>query len=144
MRLGFYSEYARQSETAAREFIAKLGYKPVAADIRRCRQDLMSPENAGRFKQVLSARDFYGMSECRDMLFHVQEHRYTLPQLKEYIRLLGLTFIGFSLDVSLMGQYQQQFPADRAQTNLDNWHIFETDHPDTFSGMYQFWVQKPH
>jgi tetratricopeptide (TPR) repeat protein/2-polyprenyl-3-methyl-5-hydroxy-6-metoxy-1,4-benzoquinol methylase len=144
MRLGFYSEYARQSETAAHEFIAKRGYKPVAADIRHCRQDLMSPEYAGRFKQVLSARDFYGMSECRDMLFHVQEHRYTLPQLKECIRQLGLTFIGFSLDVSLMGQYQQQFPADRPQTDLDNWHIFETDHPDTFSGMYQFWVQKPH
>ncbi len=144
MRLGFYSEYARQSETAARDFIAKLGYEPVAADIRRCRQDLMSPENSDRFKQILSARDFYGMSECRDLLFHVQEHRYTLPQLKESIRLLGLTFIGFSLDAPIMKHYQQQFPADRQQTDLDNWHIFETHHPDTFSGMYQFWVQKPH
>jgi len=143
MRLGFYSEYARQSEAMARDFIAKLGYKPVAEDIRRCRQDLMSTENSGRFKQILSARDFYGMSECRDLLFHVREHRYTLPQLKENFRQLGLTFIGFSLDADIVEQYQQRFPADQPKTDLDNWHIFETENPATFTGMYQFWVQKP-
>jgi len=29
-----------------------------------------------------------------------------------------------------------------SMTNLDRWHEFETKYPDTFSGMYQFWVQK--
>ena len=143
MRLGLYSEYARQNEAMARDFIAKRGYKPIVEDIRRCRQDLMSMKDSGRFKKILSARDFYGMSECRDLLFHVQEHHYTLPRLKESIHQLGLTFIGFSLDADIMEQYQQRFPADQPKTDLDNWHIFETEHPDTFSGMYQFWVQKP-
>ena len=23
------------------------------------------------------------------------------------------------------------------------WQLFESEHPDTFFGMYQFWVQKP-
>jgi hypothetical protein len=27
-------------------------------------------------------------------------------------------------------------------TNLDHWRQFETGQPDTFAGMYQFWVQK--
>jgi hypothetical protein len=27
-------------------------------------------------------------------------------------------------------------------TDLDHWHAFETAYPDTFAGMYQFWVQK--
>jgi hypothetical protein len=27
-------------------------------------------------------------------------------------------------------------------TDLDRWHAIETRYPDTFSGMYQFWVQK--
>jgi hypothetical protein len=27
-------------------------------------------------------------------------------------------------------------------TDLDRWHTLETEHPDTFSSMYQFWVQK--
>jgi hypothetical protein len=27
-------------------------------------------------------------------------------------------------------------------TDLDRWHDIETKYPDTFSGMYQFWVRK--
>jgi hypothetical protein len=27
-------------------------------------------------------------------------------------------------------------------TDLDRWHVLETEYPDTFSGMYQLWVQK--
>ncbi|SFN45416.1 Tfp pilus assembly protein PilF [Nitrosospira briensis] len=142
MRLGFYSEYARRNETAARRFIAERGYASNPGDIRRCRQELMSAENAAQFRQILSARDFYTVSECRDLLFHVQEHRYTLPQLKENLRELELTFIGFSLDSAVIKQYGQRFPDDIPQANLDNWHMFELEHPDTFTGMYQFWVQK--
>jgi hypothetical protein len=26
--------------------------------------------------------------------------------------------------------------------DLDRWHAFETERPDTFAGMYQFWLQK--
>ena len=28
-------------------------------------------------------------------------------------------------------------------TDLDRWHEFETELPDTFAGMYQFLVRKP-
>ena len=142
MRLGFYSEYGRRNETAARHFIAERGYAPNPDDIRRCRQELMSAENIARFRQILSARDFYTMSECRDLLFHVQEHHYTLPRLKENLRELELTFIGFSLDSGIIKRYRQRFPEDISQADLDNWHIFELENPDTFTGMYQFWIQK--
>jgi hypothetical protein len=27
-------------------------------------------------------------------------------------------------------------------TDLASWDLFEREHPSTFSGMYQFWVQK--
>ncbi len=27
-------------------------------------------------------------------------------------------------------------------TDLDQWHVFETENPMAFTGMYQFWVQK--
>ena len=26
--------------------------------------------------------------------------------------------------------------------DLDRWHVFETENPKTFLGMYRFWVQK--
>ena len=38
--------------------------------------------------------------------------------------------------------YRSRFPDDPATTDLDRWHTFETSHPATFVGMYQFWVQK--
>ncbi|SCX40688.1 tetratricopeptide repeat protein [Nitrosospira sp. Nsp1] len=143
MRLGFYSEFARQNEADARLYIAEKGYAPNAEDIRRCRQDMMSPENALRFQKVLSARDFYTMSECRDLLFHVQEHHYTLPLLKENLRELDLAFLGFSLEPDISKRYRECFPEDISQTDLDKWHTFEIENPDTFKGMYQFWLQKP-
>ncbi len=142
MRLGFYSELARKNIVDARNFIAQRGYSPGADPIRQCRQDIMSDALRHQFQGVLSFRDFFGMSECRDLLFHVQEHRYTVVQIKDALAQLGLRFIGFSLDASVSNQYHSAFPDDTSQTNLDNWHQFETMNPETFAGMYQFWVQK--
>jgi len=31
---------------------------------------------------------------------------------------------------------------DTAAIDLKQWQVFENDHPDTFIGMYQFWIQK--
>nr|WP_315488471.1 tetratricopeptide repeat protein [uncultured Rhodoferax sp.] len=142
MRLGLYSELARQNIVAAREHIARQGYAATTADIRRCRQDLMSLENRAQFGKVLSFRDFFGMSECRDLIFHVQEHRFNLLQVKDVLREMGLTFIGFNLEANAANRYHERFPEDQSLTNLDSWNLFETENPDLFAGMYQFWVQK--
>lgn len=142
MRLGLYSELARQHIVAARRFIAERGYVPSAEGIRQCRQELMAIENDALLRRLTSSRDFYGTSACRDLIFNVQEHRYTLPQLKENFRELGLDFIGFAIDPSILRQYEKRFPSDLPKTNLDNWSTFESENPSTFFGMYQFWVQK--
>jgi hypothetical protein len=56
---------------------------------------------------------------------------------------LGLQFIGFEWpDAGTPARYRDRFPDDPALTNLDNWHALETDRPDTFVLMYQFWVRK--
>lgn len=141
MRLGFYSDLARQNVVAARTYIAQQGYGANTKDIRQCRQDLMSGERYGQFDKVLSFRDFFGMSECRDLLFHVHEHRFTVPQIKKALNTLGLTFLGFSVETSIAHQYHAMFPEDTSRTDLDKWHVFETTYPDAFGGMYQFWVQ---
>ncbi len=142
MLLGLYSERARQPVVAARTFIAERGYASTAADIRRCRQDLMALESDGLFKQLTSFRDFYATSECRDLLFHVQEHRLTLPQIKAMLSNLDLDFIGFLLEPQLIHRYKECFPEDIPRTNLDHWNDFETRFPQTFIGSYVFWVQK--
>jgi hypothetical protein len=142
MLIGLYSELARQDIVAARRHIAEHGYAPTPDDIRRCRQDFMSMAATDWTAELFRRHDFFAMSECRDLLFHVQEHRYTLPRLKDALARLGLCFLGFQLSPGVLNRYGRQFPDDPEKTDLDNWHRFETDNPATFRGMYLFWVQK--
>jgi hypothetical protein len=39
--------------------------------------------------------------------------------------------------------FAARFPASAAAFDLDCWHTFETEAPDTFVNMYLFWVRKP-
>jgi hypothetical protein len=82
------------------------------------------------------------LSECRDLLFHVQEHRMTLPQIRDLLAANGLTFLGFEVDFRTAQKYAARFPADKAMLDLDGWDQFEQDHPYTFASMYRFWIQK--
>jgi tetratricopeptide (TPR) repeat protein len=142
MRLGFYSELARRDIVATRDFIAARGYAATADDIRRCRREMlaMAPDTAPA--RVTMLNDFFSMSECRDLLFHVQEHRLTLPAIGAFLAANALTLIGFYAEAALTQAYRTRFAADTAMTDLANWHVFETENPDAFAGMYQFLVQK--
>lgn len=144
MNIGLYSELARQHVVASRDFIAERGYQSDLDGIRTCRAELMKlPEHHPAFR-IVTGRDFYTSSNCRDLIFHVQEHRFTIPQIKSCINELGLNFIGFvNTDARLFEQYRSMFPDDSRMTNLDNWHQLEEKLPTTFAGMYQFWLYKP-
>ena len=144
MHLGFYSEIARQHVATAQNFIVQQGYAADAKGIRQFRQDIMAEGKNGRFMQMFAtATDFYTMSACRDLLFHVQEHRYRVLQLKQIMESLRVNFIGFNLEPAIEAQYVARFPDDAAKTDLNNWDILETEIPTIFASMYQFWVQKP-
>ena len=142
MKLGLYSRRARQDIHEARGFIAGQGYPATPEGIRSCRRDLMTQENVIRFRHLVTSLDFFGTSPCRDLLFHVQEHVFTLPALKEILEALELNFLGFELQPGIMDRYLVRFPEDACQTDLFAWDRFEAENPLTFRGMYQFWVQK--
>jgi hypothetical protein len=131
---------ARAEIVAARAFITGRGYQPTAVDIRRCRQALL--DDGDRFRTILASGDFFSISGCRDLLFHVQERRLTIPEIASFVRANDLAFVGFDLDPFTIQRYLTRFPHDKAMTDLACWDAFERDHPGTFSGMYQFWVQK--
>jgi tetratricopeptide (TPR) repeat protein/2-polyprenyl-3-methyl-5-hydroxy-6-metoxy-1,4-benzoquinol methylase len=143
MYLGFYSELARRHVVKAREIIAARGYSSTPYDIRRFRQDLSVRDLGVDLQSLSQFQDFYSTSDCRDLLFHVQEHRLTLSQIESFLADFGLHFIGFEMDRSVLHRYRARFTDDPTGTNLRNWASFEADNPDTFAGMYQFWIQKP-
>ncbi|MEW5903729.1 MAG: tetratricopeptide repeat protein [Pseudomonadota bacterium] len=141
MKLGFYSELGRRNVVRIREFIADKGYSVSAQDIRRCRQELLASGEREGYADILRSPDFYSISACRDLLFHVQEHRMSWLQIDAYIKDKGLQLIGVEVDLDVLAAYRESFPQDLPALDLHNWHLFETEHPHTFSGMYQFWVQ---
>ena len=134
MMLGFYSDVAR------RELPRIPGKGITADDIRRERQRLL--ETSQQRDVLAASTDFFTTSTCRDLLFHVQEQRVTLAAIGDFLRGNNLTLLGFSVDDDVLAAYQSRFSGDPGATNLDHWQAFESENPDTFSGMYQFWVQK--
>jgi len=143
MLVGLYSEVARRDILRARRFIATRKFEPVPEQIRQCRQEIMVlPESEG-LSSILKQPDFFSISTCRDLLFHVHEYYVTLAELDGYLRAHALTLLGFEINPSVLHAYRKRFPNDPAATDLGQWQIFENENPDTFSGMYQFWIQKP-
>jgi 2-polyprenyl-3-methyl-5-hydroxy-6-metoxy-1,4-benzoquinol methylase len=142
MRVGLYSEAGRRPVVRARELIAAEGFTPDPDGIRACRAAIRARGEDALLAQIARNEDFYSMSGCRDLLFHVQERRFSLPQIESMIARLGLSFLGFELPDSgaTFACYRARFPADRHLVNMENWHRLEEEFPDTFARMYQFWV----
>jgi tetratricopeptide (TPR) repeat protein len=142
MFVALYSEAARADIVAVRDFIARRGYRPNADGISRCRQELLGFPEGTPQRAVTQSPDFYTTSDCRDLLFHAQEQRLTLPRIEEFLRTNDLTFLGFEIGPHVRKDYATAYADDAAMTDLGHWHDFETAHPRTFIGMYQFWIQK--
>jgi len=141
MYIGLYSKTARRAIADARALIAERGYRPTADDIRRCRQDILRDRDDWRWKQLIAAKDFYSISGCRDLLFNIMEHQFTIPGIKAFLGDNNLEFLGFDLDRSVIDLFQTQYPG-AALTDLDQWQLFEANNPQTFASMYLFLVRK--
>ena len=143
LRLALYSEAARQDIVKAREFIKNKDYKNTSADIKICRQDIVNEKRNLSFQKVSSTKDFYSTSGVKDLLFHVQEHRFTIPQISKILKDLNLEFLGFDFAAqSVKIEYLKLFPNDEKCISLANWHQFELNNSNTVPSMYQFWVRK--
>ena len=144
MRVGLYSEAARRSIVEARALIAERGYQATAEGIRAFRQALIRAREERRWETIITTVDFYSMSGCRDMLFNIMEHRFTIPEIAAFLDEQQLSFLGFELDPRTIEQFQQQFPGAEAVLDLKHWHSFEQANPLTFRNMYQFSIRKNH
>jgi 2-polyprenyl-3-methyl-5-hydroxy-6-metoxy-1,4-benzoquinol methylase len=139
MRVGVYSEAARCDVVQARALIAQRGYGPTIEDIRTLRQKIIRDQ---RWEMVLNSGDFYSASGCRDLLFNVMEHRFTISEIGSFLKEHGLVFHGFELDAAVIEKFQQRYPGSEALVNLQYWSAFEADNPKTFRGMYVFTISK--
>ena len=145
MKIGLYSEVARQHVVAGRSLIAEKGYTSSSEDIRRCREDIiaMGLEGNQQMLRIAGLTDFFNLSECRDLLFHVQEHRFTLPEIEAALGSLKLRFLGFEMqDRQPFKEFSEINPDRESLTSLSLWHEFELQNPEVFGSMYQIWCKK--
>ena len=140
MRIGLYSELARQHIVKIREEIKQSEVRSNELEMRSFRFKLINSDKE-HHKAILSSSDFYSLSTLRDLLFHVQEHRFTIAQIQDCLNGLGLKFCGFEAETAFQNFNRTNMGKDDLW-DLDKWSIYEKVYPQTFGGMYQFWCQK--
>ena len=142
--IALYSTLARRHIVEAQVFAAQGGYDASRDSLRRFRHDVYSlPESPAWRTDLLSRDEFYTLSMLRDLVFHVQEHRFTTETLSQALDELGLEFGGFTVDVETDHLFRMKFGAETNPLSLAQWGAFEVDYPDTFTGMYHFLCRRP-
>jgi SAM-dependent methyltransferase len=143
LRLSLYSERARTGVTAARAIIREREISPTASSIREFRQMVLQQGRDSALAPLCRFLDFYSMSMCRDLMFHVQEHQMRLPQIAAMLQECGLTMRGFTnVPPKALGAYGRAHPDDPQMTDFSKWDAIEAQHPETFDEMYQFWCTR--
>ena len=140
MKIGLYSELARQHIVEMRQEISKAGIGSSDAAMKSLRATVMASD-LKHHKRILNFSDFYSLSELKDLLFHVQEHRFTIPQIQDCLAELGLEFCGFEAN-KIVSHFKQTNTGADDPYDLDKWQAYEEANPSAFAGMYQFWCQK--
>ncbi|TAL02194.1 MAG: class I SAM-dependent methyltransferase [Rhodospirillaceae bacterium] len=140
--LGLYTESGRQAVVHAIAVRKQLGVPATADGIRTLRRYILGlPANAPA-RNVTRFADFYTMSGCRDLIFHVQEHRYELPSIDKLLKDAGMALKRFQVPSTLAARFRAEVP-DGDESNLLDWAKFEAANPAAFGSMYNLSVIKP-
>lgn len=143
MKIGLYSERARADVEVARQRILAQSLQPVEHDIRAFRAEVMAAPQGTSLAALAESEDMYTMSACRDLLFHAQEHRFSIPGVAHALESLELDFIGFETAIPGVSRDYARFnSADPDGTDLSGWERFEQEHPELFAALYLFWCRR--
>lgn len=140
MRIALYSKTARRNIIKTRDEIKKLEIGHKDKDLKFFRNKIIKSEKE-HDKQHTSSLDFYSLSSFRDLLFHTNEHQFTISQINKCLFELGLKFCGFDNKKAVQA-FKLVHKGFDDEYDLNKWDEFENLNKDTFLGMYQFWCQK--
>ena len=143
IRLGLYSDKARTVVRRAHRLIRDKGWRAVDEDIRAFRAHVLALPDTDPLAALRDSEDFYSLSGCRDLAFHVREHRYTPMQLRDLLASARLELVGFDAPSTASARFREAFGPHADTLDLTLWDRLEHDHPEMFAGMYLLWAQKP-
>jgi tetratricopeptide (TPR) repeat protein/2-polyprenyl-3-methyl-5-hydroxy-6-metoxy-1,4-benzoquinol methylase len=140
MMISLYSELARQHIVKMREEVQEGNITADNDGMRHFRNKIIKSSKE-HHKKILSSPDFFSFGPLRDLIFHVQEHRFTMLQIKKCLANLSLEFCGFEAN-EIVQRFKTTNHGSGDPYDLDEWHNFEIENPDTFSRTDGFWCQK--
>ncbi|HNS44105.1 MAG TPA: methyltransferase domain-containing protein [Alphaproteobacteria bacterium] len=141
MSLSLYSKPARDFVlNPASEYIREKGYTSSLDDIRQFRRDLFTMTMDNPIMRCTTAADFFNLAECNDLLFHVQEHRYTLKEFKEFGSSHNLEPFHLFLTPEKIKAFREMFP-DKDLLDFDALAGFEEKFPNAFVEMYKVYFR---
>lgn len=144
MLMALYSDLGRRDLDPAIAFAKEGGYGTSPNELRRFRADVLALPAGHPVRGIAAQRDdFYNLSMLRDLVFNVQEYRFTIPAIRMALDQLGLQFGGFGVGPEVVEKFRQSFGASADLRSLFQWEKFEQDYPGTFSAMYHFLALMP-
>ena len=142
MSISLYSKIARDLIlNPASDYIREKGYTSSLDDIRQFRQDIFRLPPDDPRTLCTHAGDFFSLSECNDLLFHIQEHRYTFPLIQEMADRHGLAPYCVGLLPHRKKDFLDMFP-DGDLANLSQMAQFEDKYPEAFAEMYKVYFYR--
>ncbi|NRA23903.1 MAG: methyltransferase domain-containing protein [Oleispira sp.] len=143
MKVALYSRAARKKIITFRKLTTNHKQQTgKALDQRLLRQALLMKQIPGEWSEIVNSQDFYSMSNCRDLIFHEQEHQFTPIQIAGLLADNNLDFIGMLPTTNARKTFEQQIGALVHNNTLENWDKVEQSQQDLFAGMYQFYCRK--
>lgn len=143
IRLALYSWRARAPIRAAHALIAERGWQPDAEGIRAFRAHILSLPADDPRAVLRESDDFYSLSGCRDLIFHVHERHYDFAGIAALVAGAGLRLVSLDASPEARAHFRAMHGASANPLDLDLWDRVEADHPFVFAGMIHFWCQKP-
>ena len=141
MKIALYSELARKYVVKTRKEINEKNVGTSNFEIKAFRNSITKLRKP-HHHDLIKIADFFDLSSFRDLVFHVQEHRFTINQIKNCLSKLRLEFCGFVVDDEIKRRFVIKNNNLNDLYDLEKWKNFEEENTDTFSAMYQFWCQK--
>jgi ubiquinone/menaquinone biosynthesis C-methylase UbiE len=141
MRISLYSKIARSCINNIRNEVAQFHNKNFNEILKKYRNSLIESNNLD-FQNLKTFNDFYSTSALRDLIAHVREHQFSIPQIEDILHKLQLDFCGFADVNNSHSIFESYYGSKIGIFDLKNWVNVEKNNPETFKAMYQFWLQK--
>lgn len=143
LMIALYSKFGRQDLGPVADF-AKSAARDTSPDsLRKFRADVLAlGSDNSVYRNAVARDDFFSLNMLRDMIFHVCEHRTTIPEIAGALARLELEFRGFLVRPEVRQMFHSRFGAEADLLSLAQWDRLENENPSIFSSMYHFMLRK--